>query len=171
MATSKRPNALAHQEVEPLNERAARAAALDALSRRDYASEDLRRKLLEKGYDGTVVAALIDRLHGEKLLDDRRYAESFVAYHASRGQGPIRVRTELHLKGIEALLIEESLGAFPDWIAQLRRAQQKKFGAQPPNNYADRQRQSRFLAYRGFTSAHIRAALGFDIYLGQIEEL
>jgi len=149
--------------VEPLDARAARVTALDALARRDHASEDLRRKLLEKGYDAAVVAPLLDALRAEKLLDDRRYTENFVAYHAARGQGPLRVRAELRRHGLEGILVEECLDAFPDWIVQLREARQKKFGAQPPSNYADRQRQARFLGYRGFTSAQIRTALGFDI--------
>jgi regulatory protein len=165
VATSKRRSALGRQEVEPLDPRAARAAALDALARRDYASEDLRRKLLEKGYDVAVVAPLLDALRGEKLLDDRRYAENFVAYHAARGQGPLRVRADLRRHGLEGILVEQCLDAFPDWIAQLRKAQQKKFGAKPPGNYADKQRQAKFLGYRGFTSAQIRTALGFDIDL------
>ena len=165
MATSRRRNALGRQEVEPLDPRAARAAALDALARRDYASEDLRRKLLEKGYDVAVVAPLLDSLRAEKLLDDRRYAENFVAYHAARGQGPLRVRADLRRHGLEGILVEECLDAFPDWIVQLRKAQQKKFGAKPLSNYADKQRQAKFLGYRGFTSAQIRTALGFDIDL------
>jgi regulatory protein len=140
-------------------------AALDALARRDYASEDLRRKLLEKGYDAAVIGPLLDALRAEKLLDDRRYAENFVAYHAARGQGPLRVRADLRRHGLEGVLVEECLGAFPDWIGQLRKAQQKKFGAMAPTNYADKQRQVRFLGYRGFTSAQIRSALGFDIDL------
>jgi regulatory protein len=139
--------------------------ALDALARRDHASEDLRRKLLDKGYDASVVAPLLDALRAEKLLDDRRYAENFVAYHAARGLGPLRVRAELRRQGLEGILVEGCLDAFPDWIVQLRKARQKKFGAQPPSNYADRQRQARFLGYRGFTSAQIRTALGFDIDL------
>ena len=162
MATSKRRNALVRREVEPLNARAARAAALDALARRDHAAGDLRRKLLEKGYDPAVVAPLLDALRAEKLLDDRRYAENFVAYHAARGQGPVRVRADLHRHGLEGGLVEECLQAFPDWIVQLRQARQKKFGAQLPGDYADKQRQARFLGYRGFTSAQIRMALGFD---------
>jgi regulatory protein len=165
VATSKRRNALGRQEIEPLDPRAARAAALDALARRDYASEDLRRKLLEKGYDVAVVAPLLDALRAEKLLDDRRYAENFVAYHAARGQGPLRVRADLRRHGLEGALAQECLDAFPDWIGQLRKAQQKKFGAKPPSNYADQQRQAKFLGYRGFTSAQIRTALGFDIDL------
>ena len=137
-------------------------AALDALARRDHASGDLRRKLLEKGYDAAVVAALLDVLRAEKLLDDGRYTENFVAYHAARGQGPVRVRAELRRHGLEGTLVEECLDAFPDWIVQLQKARQKKFGAQLPGNYADKQRQARFLGYRGFTSAQIRMALGFD---------
>jgi regulatory protein len=151
--------------VEPLDARAARVAALDALARRDHASEDLRRKLLEKGYDAGIVAPVLDALCAEKLLDDRRFTEDFVAYHAARGQGPMRVRAELRRHGLEGSLVEESLDAFPDWIVQLRKARQKKFGAKPPSNYADKQRQARFLGYRGFTSAQIRTALGFDIDL------
>jgi regulatory protein len=140
-------------------------AALDALARRDYTSEDLRRKLLEKGYDAVVIGPLLDVLRAQKLLDDRRYAENFVAYHAARGQGPLRVRAELRRHGLEGALVEECLDAFPDWAAQLLKAQQKKFGCQAPSNYADKQRQVRFLGYRGFTSAQIRSALGFDIDL------
>src|ERR1700735_4091155 len=87
--------------VEPLDARGARVAALDALARRDYSSEDLRLKLLEKGYDGSVVLPLLDALRSEKLLDDQRYLENFVAYHAARGQGPLRVRLDLRRHGLQ----------------------------------------------------------------------
>ena len=151
--------------VEPLDGRAARVAALDALARRDYSSEDLRLKLLEKGYDASVVVPLLDALRGEKLLDDRRYIENFVAYHAARGQGPLRIRVDLRRHGLQGPLVEECLNAYPDWIILLKKARLKKFGAKPAKNYADKQLQVRFLSYRGFTSAQIRIALGFDIEL------
>jgi regulatory protein len=151
--------------VEPLDARAARVAALDALARRDYSCEDLRLKLLEKGYDASVVLPLLDALRGEKLLDDRRYLENFVAYHAARGQGPLRIRVDLRRHGLQGPQVEEYLDAYPDWIALLKKARLKKFGAKPAGNYADRQRQARFLGYRGFTSAQIRMALGFDVEL------
>jgi regulatory protein len=154
-----------HRESGALDARAARAAALDALARRDHGSEDLRRKLLEKGYDAAIVVPLLDALRAEKLLDDQRYTENFVAYHAARGQGPLRVRAELRRHGLAGILVEACLDAFPDWIVQLRKTRQKKFGAKLPHNYADKQRQARFLGYRGFTSAQIRTALGFDIDL------
>ena len=152
----------AQRALDPFDSRAARAAALDALSRRDHSSEDLRGKLLGKGHDAGVVAELMDRLRAEKLLDDGRYLENFVAYHAGRGQGPDRVRAKLrnlHLSGAE---IDAVVAAYPDWLTQLERAREKKFGTSLPTHYADRQRQARFLAYRGFNGAQIRSALGLD---------
>jgi regulatory protein len=151
--------------VEPLDARAARVAALDALARRDYSCEDLRLKLLEKGYDASVVLPLLDALRGEKLLDDRRYLENFVAYHAARGQGPLRIRVDLRRHGLQGPLVEEYLDAYPEWIRLLKEARLKKFGAKPAKDYPERQRQARFLNYRGFTSAQIRMALGFDMEL------
>ncbi len=157
--------------VEPFDARAARVAALNALSRRDYSCEDLRLKLLEKGYDASVVLPLLDALRGEKLLDDRRYLENFVVYHAARGQGPLRIRVDLRRHGLQGPLVEEFLDAYPDWIMLLKKARRKKFGAKPAKNYADRQLQARFLNYRGFTSAQVRMALGFDVELdSDIEE-
>ena len=165
MATPKRPDIPGRREVDPLDARGARIAALDALARRDHASSDLRRKLRDKGYDGAVVDELVERLVDEKLLNDRRYLQNFVAYHAARGQGPNRVRAELRKLGLQSPDVEPSLDDYPDWIAHLKSARQKKFGTSLPTNYADRQRQARFLAYRGYTGAQIRAALGFDTEL------
>lgn len=165
MATPKRPEIPARRGADPLDGRAARVAALDALARRDHASSELRRKLLEKGFDGGLVEELIARLSVEKLIDDRRYLDNYIAYHAARGQGPNRVRAELRKLGLQGAEVESRLEEQPDWSRHLERARQKKFGTSRPNNYADRQRQARFLAYRGFTGAQIRAALGVDTEL------
>jgi regulatory protein len=148
--------------IDPLDSRAARVAALDFLARRDRSSGDLRRKLVDKGYDTATASAVIERLCGEKLIDDQRYVENFVSFHAARGQGPIRVRAELRQLGLEGEMVEVAVAAYPDWLGQLRAARQKKFGTQPPSLYADTQRQARFLGYRGFTGAQIRLALGLD---------
>jgi regulatory protein len=159
--TSKRPDTL----VDPLDSRAARAAALDGLARRDHASGELRSKLLGKGYAPDVVGEVIDRLRAEKLLDDRRYVENFIGFRAARGQGPFRVRADLRQMGLADDLVEAGIEGYADWMVHLDRARQKKFGAKLPTDYADRQRQARFLAYRGFTGAQIRLVLGLDIVL------
>jgi regulatory protein len=162
VATSKRRDALARPGVDPLDARAARVAALDALARRDRASEDLRRKLLDKGYDPVVAGAVIARLLTEKLIDDRRYVENFIGFHAARGHGPLRVRADLRKMGLPDELVDDGVEAYGDWAERLLEARQKKFGAALPTHTADRQRQARFLGYRGFTGAQIRMVLGFD---------
>lgn len=163
MATPpKRPDIPGRRDFDPLDARAARVAALDALARRDHASPELRRKLLDKGYETATVDELIARLAAEKLLDDRRYLDNFIAYHAARGHGPNRIRADLRKLGLDMAEAEPRLDGYPDWSLHLKGARQKKFGTSLPKNYADRQRQARFLAYRGFTGAQIRAALGFD---------
>ena len=50
----------------------------------------------------------------------------------------MRVRAELRRHGLEGMLVEECLDAFPDWISQLRRAQHKKFGARLAGSFADK---------------------------------
>lgn len=160
--TSKRRDALTRERADPLDPRAARVAALDALARREHASGDLRRKLIDKGFNPALVDEVIGRLTTEKLIDDRRYVENFIGFRALRGQGPLRVRADLRKIGVTGDLIEEGMRSFSDWLGPLRKAREKKFGTRLPTDYADRQRQARFLGYRGFTSAQIRMALGFD---------
>lgn len=145
-----------------LDARAARVAALDSLARRDRPSAALRRRLVDAGFDPGVAAEVVERLCLERLVDDRRYVENFVSLHAARGQGPLRVRAELRESGVDGELVDGAVEAYEGWLADLRKARQKKFGTPLPTHYADRQRQARFLGYRGFTGAQIRLALGFD---------
>jgi regulatory protein len=121
--------------------------------------------LLAKGYDSALVTAVVERLVAEKLLDDRRYLVNFVAYHAARGHGPKRVRADLSKLGMDGVLVEGALNDYPDWIVHLQSARRKKFGSRLPAGNADKLREIRFLGYRGFTSAQIRMALGFDTNL------
>jgi regulatory protein len=135
------------------------------LGRRDYSSTELARKLRELGLDAALLATLLERLFAEKLLDDNRYIDNFIRTHAGRGQGPLRVRAELWQVGLSGALVEDAIAAYPEWPGVARAARLKKFGPEPPSNAAERARQMRFLGYRGFTSAQVRGALGWDIDL------
>ena len=106
-----------------------------------------------------MVAGLV----AEKLVDDGRYVENLIAYRAGRGQGPLRVRTDLRRAGVDADLVEQGIERFPGWIAALEAARRKKFGASRPQAYPERMRQARFLSYRGFTSAQIHSVLGSGV--------
>ena len=133
------------------------------LARRDHACGELTGKLRERGFDAGVIETLVAELRGRRLLDDERFAGHFVAYHRARGQGPVRIRRELEQVGVESALIEAALDAAGDWGAVARGARVRRFGAKAPQSWPDKARQARFLQYRGFSSDHIRLALGSDL--------
>jgi regulatory protein len=138
---------------------------MQLLSRRDYAAAELEAKLLSRGFEPAAVAAALERLGAERLLNDGRFLEEFIGSRARRGQGPAKIRMQLRGRGLDAALIDEHLARYPHWADEARRIKQKKFGATAPTQYADKARQARFLQSRGFSGAHIRHALGTDLDL------
>ncbi|HEX8754984.1 MAG TPA: regulatory protein RecX [Steroidobacteraceae bacterium] len=142
---------------------ALRAAALTLLARRDWLTCELGAKLQASGADGQATAALIAELLEEHLLDDARYAERYVASRAERGQGPLRIAADLGSLGASRELIDAAIASGPDWRAVAGAVRRRKFGAAPPDSWAEKARQARFLQYRGFSSDHIRAATGADL--------
>jgi regulatory protein len=130
------------------------------LSRREHSRAELREKLTGQGYQAEIVDEALDGLEAERLLDDSRFSESFVRAHAARGQGPRRIRQELSAAGIAADLAEQALEEGPDWGLLARETRRRKFGEDLPPDWAERGRQARFLQYRGFSTDHIRIALG-----------
>jgi regulatory protein len=135
------------------------AAAAALLARRDYPRARLEARLVDKGFDAATIAACLDTLVAQRVIDDARYAERYVAYHAGQGRGPERMRRELLEQGVAEMLIHEALGSGHDWPALARAQRQRKFGSSPPGTWAEKARQARFLQYRGFSPDHIRSAL------------
>jgi regulatory protein len=150
---------------EARNPQRVRAAAVGLLARRDFASGELRRKLTSQGYAEEAVAEIIADLLGGGILNDARFAENYVSYHAARGEGPLRIEAELRELDVPAELIQAALDAGPDWKARAREVRIRRFGLEVPETWPQKAKQGRFLQYRGFSSDHIRAALGpdFDI--------
>ena len=142
--------------------KAARMAATTLLARRDFASRELSERLIQQGFGEATAVSVIAELLGKGVLDDSRYAQNYVTYHAGRGQGPVRIAAELRRRGLAAELIEAALATGPDWRALARKVCRAKFGSQPPGSWAARARQVRFLQYRGFSSDHIRSATGAE---------
>ncbi|MGD9598993.1 MAG: regulatory protein RecX [Steroidobacteraceae bacterium] len=138
-----------------------RAAAAALLARRDYASGELHRKLTGQGHDAAEVDTVVAQFRAERLVDDARYAERYVAWHAARGHGPVRIRRDLRALGLAAELIEAALGT-TDFAPLALAARARKFGAAPPAEFREKARQARFLQYRGFSADDIRSALGSD---------
>jgi regulatory protein len=141
--------------------RTVRTAALALLAGRDFGRRELAERLIRKGYPQELVEPVLAELVAERSLSEDRFVGQFVAQHASRGQGPMRIRTELRERGIEPAAIDQALGeAEANWVESARAARRRRFGAEPPASFRERAKQARFLQYRGFSSEQIRAALG-----------
>ena len=139
--------------------KAVEAAAVRLLTRREHSIEELRRKLLSKGYPPDTIEPVIQKLAGKRLVSDERFTSSFVHHHAKRGQGPVRIRAELRQQGIPDSQLEEALrSADIDWVQLARDVRRRKFGATAPRSLGERAKQARFLQYRGFDAEQLHAA-------------
>ena len=69
--------------------------------------------------DAEIIHAVLIELEGDDLLDDDRFAESFVSHRVSRGQGPVRIREDLKQRGVQGEHVEILLRGH-DWLALAR---------------------------------------------------
>jgi regulatory protein len=137
-----------------------RKRALDLLARREHSRGELARKLAQKGAMPAQVAAVLDECAAQGLQSDARFAEALVTSRVRRGQGALRIRSELAERGVAEALIEAALAqAGVDWCALARDVCRRKYGAEPASDWAEHARRARFLGYRGFDAGVIREAL------------
>ncbi|MBR7974991.1 recombination regulator RecX [Burkholderia vietnamiensis] len=147
------PSATAERKSSKLP-RSLKGRALGYLSRREYSRAELARKLAPYVGEDESVEPVLDALEQEGWLSDARFAESLVHRRASR-VGVARIVSELKRHAVGDTLVEEVNAQLRE--TELTRAQavwRKKFGALPQTP-AERAKQARFLAARGFSSATI----------------
>ncbi len=87
-----------------------RRKALSLLDRAEQCRQGLSVKLLKKGYSRKAVSESLDKLSEAGLLDDRRFAESWVRSRLrSRPEGPSRLRGALMSKGIASAVARDAV--------------------------------------------------------------
>lgn len=142
--------------------RSLKGRALGYLSRREYSRSELARKLKPFVEETDSLDTLLDTLEAENWLSNSRFAESLIHRRSSR-LGASRIVGELKQHAVDQALVEEASAQLRE--TELARAQavwRKKFD-QLPETAAERAKQARFLASRGFSGATISKILkGFD---------
>jgi regulatory protein len=135
--------------------------AMGYLARREHASQELRDKLLRKGFDRETIDLALIQLRHDNLLSDQRFVESFVHSRLSKGHGPVRIEQELRKYGIDQDLLASSLNQYDAvyWQTLACQVRQKRFGQALPKTPQERAKQGHFLQYRGFNHEQIRVAL------------
>lgn len=151
-----------------------RAAALrragDLLKGMDYTAEGLRRKLERAGYPSDIAAEVVERLTEAHYLDDRRYAEGYVRYHA-QDRSLARIREDLAGKGIDRSLLSEVIAAYEEEHAeeaalaeeaQIRKALARRHYDPATATYEERMKAMAALARKGYRTERIRRVMGED---------
>jgi len=104
------------------------------------------------------IERLLDELEAARHLSDARFAESRVHARAKR-QGTSRIRQELARHGVE-LDAETARHLRETELERARAVWQRKYGGAIAADPADRARQMRFLAARGFAAEVVRRVVG-----------
>jgi regulatory protein len=134
--------------------------ALRALAAREHSRTELARKLASFETEPGELAKILDELAAKGFINEQRVADSLV-YRRGAKLGTARVVQELKAKGLDAAAVQAAATALK--ATELERAREvwrKKFGTSEEG--ADRMKQMRFLASRGFAPEVIRRVVGGD---------
>lgn len=143
-----------------------RKKALALLDRRDYGSEELCAKLIEKGAEPDEARSAVRYMIRVGFIDDERYAAMVARHYAAKGYGAGRVREELRRRKLDRELWDAALAELPEpdeTVDALLRAKLR-------GKAADRdtvRKAGAALVRRGFTWEAVRAAA--DRYLAEME--
>jgi len=132
-----------------------KARAVSLLAQREYSRQELTDKLTAAQASPEEVEQALAQLEAKGLVDDARVVETLVNRRSGK-LGATRLRQELQAKGVSAELVAETMAGLKG--TELARAQavwQKKFG-QLAATSAERNKQARFLASRGFSGDVVR---------------
>ncbi len=125
------------------------ARALRLLSTREHSRVELERKLQRFEEEPGTLAKALDALAAKDFINEERVVGS-VLYRRAGKLGTARIKQELQAKGLAPEAVSEAVATLR--ATELDRARdvwRKKFGTQP-QDAAERAKQMRFLAGRGF---------------------
>ncbi|MEO9382552.1 recombination regulator RecX [Chromobacterium phragmitis] len=133
-----------------------KARAAELLSRREYTRRELVRRLAPFADSPEQLEAALDQLAAADWQSDGRFAQQFAASKGAKF-GSRRLAQEMRQRGVDDDTIREALSGQDD-LASARAQWRKKFG-RPPADAAEKAKQYRFLAQRGFPADVIRQVI------------
>ena len=116
--------------------------------------EDMAINALER------VAEDIDAFREADIQSDERFAQSRARALYLKGKGPRVIKLDLQQYGVDEGYVREAFEEIEaDWFESAKTVKVKKFGAFFETDFTLRQKQKRFLQYRGFYQEHIDYAV------------
>ena len=134
--------------------------AVSLLARRDYASGELARTLSKMTENREKIDKALSRLVECGYLDDNRLITHMIDKHVRKKHGPARIKQEIRQKGFSPELVEQMLEKVDvDWYAMARELKVSKFGDAVASEKKKKNKQIRYLQYKGFSMDMIFEAL------------
>ena len=136
---------------------------LGLLARREHSSKELARKLTARGIPAEEADTTVAHMAAEGWQDDGRFAMSLARMRANTGYGPVRIRAELGMHGLDSLLIDQAFASLAetgddDWTGRARVLIRRRYGEGVGSDLARQRKAAVFLQRRGFDSETIRIA-------------
>jgi len=133
--------------------------ALRLLGGREHSRAELERKLRKYEDEPGQLARVLDELQAKDFISEQRVVDSVLHRRAPR-LGAGRLRQELQAKGIDGEMVSQALQQLRGTeLTRARDVWRRKVG-QLPQDAAERGKQARFLAARGFGGEVIHRVLG-----------
>lgn len=95
-------------------------AALKLILRRPHSSQELKNKLLRKGYKNEIIKNVIEELESKNYLNDTDFCKTYFEERFLRKKiGLNKIRAELVKKGIDRKIIDNVLSSVDENISYL----------------------------------------------------
>lgn len=136
-------------EVKRVSKTCGRLRIEALINKRDYSFKELREKLRLDGYSHEVSQSLCERAREAGVIDDSRFAQSYIRSKLFCGWGRLKIERELSFKGVDVSEVEGWPDEFFDAESELDRACElaSKKRLTGKNDF---QKIARFLCSKGF---------------------
>lgn len=135
------------------------------LAGRDHGAEELRRKLVKKGFSAEMSEQVVDEFHQKDLLNDHTYARKFSQdKHNLKLWGPKKIKSALYNKGVPKNVIESVLQDLSEEIDQKEvclelALKRRKHFLRETDEYKRKQKIFRYLTGKGYSSDAIKRTI------------
>lgn len=141
--------------------------ALSLLSFRARSEKEIRDRMLQKGYELSVIENTVQYLKEQRYVNDREFAEAFIKDKAELSHyGRNRIKTELLKKGIPKEMIDELIEATIQTDTEYETA--RELAESKMKSYQKDKKDSQYRKLSGYL---LRKGYSYDIVSRVVKEL
>lgn len=144
-----------------MNEQELYDHAIYLLAGKDYSSGDMAWQLCRLAENAEQITLILARLSDNGYLNNSRLMAHLFDKHIRKLHGPARIKQAFRQRGFSQELTEQTINnSGVDWYASAREARIRKFGETPPSDPKEKNKQFRYLQYKGYPMDMISEAFG-----------